>query len=83
MDGFSELPPVDDNFLFADQELPPLADFTKYTSWFPGVLSLHATYTLAPCTAMDGDRESPAFAVNLVAGVHVIPPSGDFLKKIS
>jgi hypothetical protein len=44
-------------------------------SAFPGVLSLHATYTLSPDAAIAGSTEEPEFELRLSVSLNEITPS--------
>jgi hypothetical protein len=62
-------------FDFAVNVSPPSVLALNIISVFPGVLSLHATYTLSPDTAIAGSTEEPEFELRLSVSLNEITPS--------
>ena len=62
-------------FDFAVNVSPPSVLALNIISAFPGVLSLHATYTLSPDAAIAGSTEKPKFELRLSVSLNEITPS--------
>jgi hypothetical protein len=83
IDGFPEVPLVWLKLIVLPNVAPPLVLLLNSTSSFPGVSSIHTTYTLLPDTAIAGLDKNALVWLKLIVLPNVAPPSVLLLYNIS